>query len=137
MAADFNVRTENERSNPSDPSNFADLDSRTQQGAYRGLAAAATIYAAVFFLGYVSDWFIHVAADGHFHFLPLFDTVTSLIAIGYSGFVAYRCHKTDCTACFFQRMATVFLVVSSLGIAVQAWGWEGTSRFEIETVSWV
>ena len=137
MAAEIRIRAENEPSTPSDPSNFADLDSRIQKSAYRGLAAAASIYAVAFFLAYTSDWFVSVAADGYFHFPPAFDTVTALIAIGFAALIAHRCRKTTCSACAFTRMATVFLVVSSLGIAIQAWGWERVSRFEIESVSWV
>jgi serine/threonine-protein kinase len=137
VAAEIKIRAQNEQSSPSDPSNFADLDSRTQQTAFRGLAAAAAIYATAFFFGYVADWVTQIAAAGRFLLLPTFDTITTLIAIAYSSFVVYRCRKPTCSPCAFTRMATLFLVVSSLGIAVQSWGWERTSRFEIETVSWV
>jgi hypothetical protein len=137
VAAEFNVRAENESSNPSDPSNFADLDSQVQRGSFNGLAAAATFYAVCFFLAYLADWFTHIAAAGSFLFPPTFDTVSALIAVGYSMFVAYRCSRVTCSPCFFTPMAVVFLVVSSLGIAIQAWGWESVSRFEIELVSWV
>ncbi len=137
VAAQFNIRAESQPSSPSDPSNFADLDSQTQQSAFHGLAAAATIYAAVFFLGYVADWITWIADAGHFLFLPAFDTVTSLIAITYSLVVVYRCVRTKCEACVFAGMSMFYLVVSALGIAVQSWGWESVSKFEIESVNWV
>jgi tRNA A-37 threonylcarbamoyl transferase component Bud32 len=137
VAAEFNVRESNQSSNPSDPSNFADLDSGTQRTSFRGLAVAAFIYAVFFFLGYAADTFVQSAVAGHFRFLPAFDTITGLIAIGYSLFVAWRCTRAACEACYFASMSTVFLVVTSLGIAVQAWGWEQSPHFDIETVSWV
>jgi len=137
VAAEFDVRPSDQSSNPSDPSNFADLDSGTQRTSFRGLSAAAWIYASIFFLGYAADTFVQSAAAGHFRFLPPFDTITAAIAIGYSLFVAWRCSRATCEACFFASMATIFLVVTSLGIAVQAWGWEQDPRFDIETVSWV
>jgi serine/threonine protein kinase len=137
VAAEFNVRASDQSSGPSDPSNFSDLDSGTQRTSFRGLSAAAWIYAVIFFLGYVADTFVQSAAAAHFRFLPLFDTVTAAIAIGYSLFVGWRCSRASCEACYFASMSTVFLLVSSLGIAVQAWGWEQSPRFDIETVSWV
>jgi serine/threonine-protein kinase len=137
VAAEFRVRAENEPSQPSDPSKFVDLDSQTQRSSFNGLAAAATIYAIAFLLGYLADWLTRIAAEGRLHFLSTFDTVTSALAIGYSLFVAHKCRKKTCAPCAFTGIAVLFLVVSSLGIAVQSWGWERTSRFEIETVSWV
>ncbi|HEX5133233.1 MAG TPA: serine/threonine-protein kinase [Candidatus Krumholzibacteria bacterium] len=137
MASEQNIRLQHESSSPSDPSNFAGLDARVQKGAFRGLSAAATIYAIAFTLGYLADTAVQAVAAGRFQFLPAFDTITALIVIGYSVLIAYRCGKVECEACAFAGMATTYLVVSSLGIAIQVWGWESTSRFEIEMVSWV
>ncbi|HXV14146.1 MAG TPA: serine/threonine-protein kinase [Candidatus Krumholzibacteria bacterium] len=140
MAAQFQIRTESQPSSQSDPSNFSDLDSQTQRGSYHGLAAAASVYAGAYFFAYVADWLTRVAADGYFHFMPAFDTVVATIAIGYASFVAYWCRRQDCEACMFTRMATVFLIVGALGIAVLHWGWERENlalRFSVETVDWV
>jgi serine/threonine-protein kinase len=133
----MDVRKASDSSSPSDPSRFADLDARTQQSAFRGLAAASIIYAGAYFLAFLADWLIQIGIAGHFRFLPVFDNVTTAIALSISVFIFVQCRRLTCEACAFTRMATVFLVVSSFGISLQAWGWEQTSRFEIETVSWV
>jgi serine/threonine-protein kinase len=135
--AEFRVRAENEASYPSDPSNFTELDSRTQRSSFRGLSAAALIYSIFYFLGYTADTLVQSAIAGHFRFLHPFDTITGLVAVGYSLFVAYRCSRITCEPCYFTSLAMIFLVVSSFGIALQAWGWEQNQRFDIETVSWV
>jgi hypothetical protein len=104
------------------------------------LAAASSIYTVVYFFAYVSDWLTQIAADGYFHFMPVFDTAVSLVAIGYSIFVTIRCRGMKCAPCYFTRMATIFLAVSSLGIAAQSWGWESeglAARFSMESVDWV
>jgi len=140
VTAQFNIRAESQPSSPSDPSNFGDLDSQTQRGSYNGLAAAAAIYSAAYLAAFLSDWFTQIAADGFFHLPPLFDTVVSVIAIGYSLFVAYRCRRQACEACSFARLAVTFWGVSSLGIAIQAWGWESeaiAANLASGSVAWV
>jgi serine/threonine-protein kinase len=140
VAADFNIRAESQSTPRSDPSSFGDLDSQTQRSSFNGLAAASSIYTVVYFFAYVSDWLTQIAADGYFHFMPVFDTAVSLVAIGYSIFVTIRCRGMKCAPCYFTRMATIFLAVSSLGIAAQSWGWESeglVARFSMESVDWV
>jgi serine/threonine-protein kinase len=140
VAAHFNIRTDSQPSATSDPSNFADLDSQTQRGAYNALAAAASIYSAAYLLAFVSGWLTQVAADGYFHFPPVFDTVVSVLAIGYALFVASWCRKTQCSACSFTRLAMTLLPVSALGIAIQSWGWERevlTAQITMDAVDWV
>lgn len=137
MASEFNIRAA-QSSHPSDPSNFGDLDSRTQESAHRALSAAASIYAVVYFLAFVSEWIVQLVADHRFHLPPAFDSIVTLIAIGYALFVAYRCHRPTCTSFAFTRMAAIFLVVSSIGISVQAWGWERLGDHAMNVgVSWV
>ncbi|HEX6790798.1 MAG TPA: serine/threonine-protein kinase [Candidatus Krumholzibacteria bacterium] len=133
MAAEFRVRAESQ-THPSDPSQFADLDTQTQRGSFRGLAAAAAIYAGAYALAYLSDWATMVAAHG-FMLPPLAHNIYSLVAIGYASFISYRCRKITCSPCAFTRMAISFLVVSSAGIAVHMWGWEQEPM--IGGVSWV
>jgi serine/threonine-protein kinase len=140
VAAHFQIRTESQPSSPSDPSKFDDLDSQTQRGSFNGLATAAFVYAGAYFLAFMGDWFTQVAADGYFHFLPAFDNIVAALAIGDALFVAYWCRRQDCEACTFTRLATSFLVISALGIAILAWGWESESlqaRFSMESVDWV
>ncbi len=137
MAGNLNIHVHFDSGAQSEPSIFADLDSRTQRGAFTGLAVAARIYAAAFFLAYTAGWLIEIAARGYFHFLPLFNTITSALAISYALVIAHRCRQETCEACGFTRMATTFLVVSSLGIALQGWRWEQSPGFDIESVSWV
>ena len=140
MAAQFNIRAESQSTPRSEPTGFGDLDSQTQRGSYNGLAAAASIYSVAYLVAFLSDWFTQLAADQFFHSPPLFDTVVSVIAIGYALFVAYWCRKTNCEACSFTRLAMVFLPVASLGIAIQAWGWEREGiavNFSGGTVAWV
>ncbi len=121
MAAEFQLQTQ---THPSDPSQFSDLDTQTQRGSYRMLAAAAGIYAAAYALAYLADWGILIGKTGHFVFPPMLDNIFSAIAIGYAVFVMYTSRKADCTACRFTRMAFSFLVVASAGISVHAWNWE-------------
>lgn len=140
MAAQFQVRTESQTSSASDPSNFADLDSQTQRGSFDGLAAAAAVYAGAYFLAYASDWLTQIAADGYFHFMPVFDTVVAAIAIGYALFIATRLRSKTCEACTFTPIATIFLAITSLGISVLSWGWERenfAAQFTMGSVAWV
>lgn len=140
MAADINIRTESQSTPRSDPSSFGDLDSQTQRSSFNGLAAAASIYSVAYLVAFLSDWFTQLAADGYFHFPPLFDTVVSVIAVGYSLFVAYVCRRTKCEACSFTPLAMVFLPVAALGIAMQEWGWESEGiavNFAGGSVAWV
>jgi eukaryotic-like serine/threonine-protein kinase len=138
VAAEFNIRAESRPSSPSDPSNFTDLDSQTQQGAFRALAAAASMYAAAYFIAFVSEWLIQVAADNRFHLPSAFEAITSLIAIAYSLLVVYRCSGSKCKACAFTPMAISYLVVSSLGISILAWGWERVvTNLQFVGVHWV
>lgn len=140
MAAQFHVRTDSQASSPNDPSNFADLDSQTQRGSFSGLAAAATVYAGAYFLAYAGDWLTQVAADGYFHFMPLFDTIVATISIGYALFVASRLRSKTCEACTFTPIATFFLAITSLGISALSWGWERenfAAQFSMGSVAWV
>lgn len=140
MGAEFHIKSESQPSAGSDPSRFDDLDSQTQRGSFNGLAAAATIYAVVYLSVFLGDWVTQIAADGFFHLPPTFDTVVTALAVGYALFVAYRARFNPCEACAFAPMAMSFLVVASLGIAVNEWGWErdGLARlFSIESVDWV
>jgi len=124
VAEHFNIRAESQSSSQSDPSKFGDLDSQTQRTSYNGLAAAAMIYSAAYLFAFLADWFTQLAADGYFHFEPLFDTVASVVAIGYSLFVAWWCRRQKCEACTFTPVAMSFLPIAALGIAIQGWGWE-------------
>jgi len=137
VAVEFKIKSPDQSSAPSDASNFGDLDSQVQRSSYSGLAMAATVYASVFFLAYMADLVTHSLEAGRVVFLPLFDTITAAIAIGYALFIRWGCTRVKCTSCQFTPMAISFLIVSSFAIAIQCWGWERETLFGIETVSWV
>ena len=141
MGAEFHIRnTDSKTGSLSTPSNFDDLDSQTQKGSFDGLAAAATVYAAAYFFAFMGDWVTQIAADGYFHFLSTFDSVVSVIAIGYALVVAWVSRGKKCQACAFTGLAMTFLAVSSLGISIQSWGWESESlaaNFDMGGVAWV
>ncbi len=134
MAAEFNIRTE---SDSGGPSSFADLDSLTQRSAFRGLSVAAMFYAVVFFLAFTSEWVIQIIAEHRFMLPPAFAGISTVIAIGYALFVAFRCNRPACTARPFARMAGIFLVVAAFGIAIHAWGWEQVAQLEVGPAAWV
>ena len=133
MAAEFQVQAGSATSNPSQ---FADLDTQTQRGSFRALAAAAVIYASAYALVHIADWVTLIVARGHFASPPLFNHIVSAIAITYAAFVFLKTRKIDCSTCAFQRMAVSFLVVSTAGIAAHVWGWEHEPH-EMAGVSWV
>jgi len=139
VAAEFQIR-ETQSSTLSDPSNFADLDSQTQKGSFTALAVAACVYAGAYFFAFSADWVAQMAADGHFHAPPLFDTIVSTVAIGYALVVAWISRGKKCQTCAFTQLACTFLVVASLGIAIQFWGWEQEAlagNFSMDAVPWV
>ncbi len=138
MAAQFRVKPGVESTTPSGPARFAELDTETQDGAFRALGAAALTYACAYLVAFATDWILSSVAVGHFTWPRAFDGVVTVIAIVYSAFVGLRCRRRSCPCTAFSRMAMVFLVVTSLGIAAQNWGWEqsylaGTYEFG---VSW-
>lgn len=138
MAAQFQIRGQTQSSSASDPSRFDDLDSQTQKGSFDGLAAAAMVYAGAYFFAFMGDWLTQVAADGYFHAPPLFDTIVSVVAIGYALVTAWVSRGKKCQVCAFTGLATAFLAVSSLGIAIQSWGWDKAAiPFSMESVDWV
>ena len=137
MAVEFNIRAANQPTSPSDPSNFSDLDSQTQRSAFKGLEAAAWIYAGVYSAVFVSDWITLMVAEGRFQFPELLHNIISLVAISYSVLVALRCRSQKCPVCQFPIMAMVFLVITSLGISIHLWGWEQDGTDSIWGVSWV
>jgi serine/threonine-protein kinase len=138
LAPEINVRAQNQSSSSSDPSNFAELDSQTQRRAFRGLAAAAWIYAAVYFVVYAADWATEIAAQGHFAFPEMGHNIISLVSIAYSLAVALRCRVNRCNVGNFTGMASAFLVMSSTGIAVHVWGWEQNMTTDVfYGVNWV
>ena len=138
MAAELNIRAENPSSGSSDKSNFADLDSQTQRSAFRGLAAAAWIYASVYTVVYLADWATEIAMKGHFGFPEASHNIFSLVAIAYSLTCALRCRGNRCKVGHFPRMASGFLVITSLGIAIHVWGWEQNLTTDVfYGVSWV
>ena len=132
MAVDFQVQSQ---SNPSDPSQFSDLDTQTQRGSYSALGAAAGIYAIAYALAYLTDWGILIGKTGHFVFPPLLHNIFSIVSIAYAVLAMRMSRKATCTACGFTRMAISFLVVSSAGIAIHAWNWELDAH--AGGVSWV
>jgi hypothetical protein len=131
VAAEFQMQA---TSGTSNPSQFVDLDTQTQRGSFRALAAAAAIYAGAYALAYLSDWATMVASPGESNSPPLAHHIFSVISIGYAVFIALKSRKTSCTPCSFGPMAVSFLVVSSAGIAAHAWGWEQDPQIGI---SWV
>jgi serine/threonine-protein kinase len=138
LAPEINIRAQNQSSSSSDPSNFAELDSQTQRRAFRGLAAAAWIYAAVYFVVYAADWATEIAAQGHFAFPEMGHNIISLVSIAYSLAVALRCRVNRCNVGNFTGMASAFLVMSSTGIAVHVWGWEQNMTTDVfYGVNWV
>lgn len=141
MAAEFHIRNPDSRTaTASDPSRFDDLDSQTQRGSFTGLAVAAVVYAGAYFFAFTADWVTQIIADGFFHTPPLFDTITSAVAIGYALFVAWVSRGRKCQTCAFTGLASWFLVVASLGIAVLLWGWESqplAASFSMGGVAWV
>ncbi len=140
MAVDFQIRGQSQSSTQSDPSNFTDLDSQTQRGSFTGLAVAAFVYAGAYFIAFVADWLTQISADGFFHGPPLFDTVVSAISISFALSVAWMSRGKRCQTCYFSQLASSFLIMASLGIAVLAWGWESqplTATFTMSSVAWV
>ena len=139
MAAQFQIQRQSQASSPSDPSNFADLDSQTQRGSYHGLAAAATIYSGAYLMSFISDWFTQLAADKSFQLPGLFESIVTAVAVGYALYVAYWCRRRECEACMFIPVAITFLAVSALGIALQDWGWEreAITANSVGTAAWV
>jgi serine/threonine-protein kinase len=133
VAAEFHVRVESSLS--SDPSQFADLDTQTQRASMRGLAAAAAIYATAYSLAHLAGWGTLIASQGHFASPPLFNHIVALVSVSYAVLVFIKCRKVTCSPCAFTRMAVVFLVVASAGIAANAWGWEREPA--VGAVSWV
>ena len=139
MATQFQIRGESQSGTQSDPSSFADLDSQTQRGSFSALSVAAAVYAGAYFFAFTSDWVTQMAADGYFHLPPLFDTVVSVVAIGYALVVVWVSRGRKCQTCAFTQFASTFLVVASLGIAIQSWGWEiaPAANFAMGAVAWV
>lgn len=138
MASLIDVRGRPESHPTSGPSRFGELDRETQASALRALSAAAFTYAAAYLVAFVTLWLITLPAIGHFQLPPLFDTVVAAISIGYAAFAGFRCRRC-CPSVEFSRLAVIFLVVSSLGIAANVWRWETTyssRQFEFG-VSWV
>ena len=139
VASQVDIRRVPESSSPSDPSRFADLDSQTQDRAFKGLSGAALFYAAVYLAAFLSDWLIEIIGKGEFLLPTAFGGFFSLAAIGYSLFVSFRCRHGRCPTLSFARLAMIFLVVSSLGISIHVWGWETYASGNIfyVGVSWV
>jgi serine/threonine-protein kinase len=121
----------------SDPSQFVDLDTQTQHGSYRGLAVAASMYAAAYFLAFTSGWITVLVAGKHWFAPPMFDSVVAVISIAYAVFTVYKSRGQRCQACQFTAMAISFLVLSSAGIAANFWGWEQHHASTDPGVSWV
>ena len=124
MAEEIKVRADSGTGGSSGPSNFTDLDSQTQRSAFRMLGVASLTYASVYFAVFISDWITEIVAKGRFCFPGAIHSIISLVAISYALLVAYRVRKHKCAPCAFARMATFFLVMTSLGIAIHVWGWE-------------
>jgi serine/threonine-protein kinase len=102
------------------------------------LAAAAWIYASVYFVAYAADWATEIAAKGHFAFPEMGHNIISVVSIAYSLTVALRCRGNRCKVGHFPRMAAGFLVMTSLGIAVHVWGWEQNLTTDVfYGVNWV
>jgi len=138
VAAEFNKRAESPSGGSSNQSNFADLDSQTQRRAFRGLAAAAWIYASVYAIAYAADWATGIAAQGHFAFPEMGHNIISLASIAYSLTCALRCRGNRCSVGNFPRMASAFLVITSLGIGFHVWGWERNMTTDVfYGVNWV
>jgi serine/threonine-protein kinase len=135
VAVDIQMRTSSATS--SDPSQFSDLDTQIQHGSYRGLAVAASIYAAGYFLAFMSGWVTELIAGHVFFFPPLFDCIVAVVSIAYAVFTVYKSRSNRCQACQFTRMAISFLVLSSLGIGANFWGWEQHFTSPEPGVSWV
>src|SRR5258705_12701983 len=104
MAEEINVRPDSPTGGSSGPSNFADLDSKTQRSAFRMLGMAAVTYACVYLAVFVTDWITQIVAMGRFAFPGALHSIISLAAIGYSLLVAYRVRKANCAPCAFVRM---------------------------------
>ena len=135
MAVDIQMRTSS--ASASDPSQFTDLDTQIQHGSYRGLAVAASMYAAAYFLAFVSGWVTVLVAGGTWFVPPMFDIVVAVISIAYAVFTVYKSRGERCQACQFTAMAISFLVLSSVGIAANFWGWEQQRTATDPGVSWV
>lgn len=95
------------------------------------------MYAVVYFVAFVSDWITQIVADHRIQFPQLLHTLYSTVSIGYAMFVATRCRRGRCPTLDFGRMASIFLVVSSLGISLHNWGWENWGHGDMAGLSWV
>ncbi|HET6349378.1 MAG TPA: serine/threonine-protein kinase, partial [Candidatus Krumholzibacteria bacterium] len=137
MTAEFRAHSRSDSSHASDPSRFAELDSQTQDSAFKGVSVAASMYAAVYLAAFVSDWITQIVADHRFQFPALAHIIYSALSIGYALYVAFRCRRGRCPTIAFARVASLFLVASSLGISLHNWGWERWGNGEMAGVSWV
>ena len=135
MALDIQMRMTS--ASASDPSQFVDLDTQIQHGSYRGLAVAASIYAAAYFLAFTSGWITVLVAGRRWFAPPMFDSVVAVISIAYAVFTVYKSRSQRCQACQFTAMAIWFLVLASAGIAANFWGWEQQHSSVDPGVSWV
>jgi eukaryotic-like serine/threonine-protein kinase len=136
VAVDIQMRAQSV-SSASDPSQFVDLDTQTQRGSYRGLAVAASIYAAGYFLAFTSGWITEIVAGRRFFVPEMFDNVVAIVSIGYAVFTVYKSRGKHCQACQFTAIALSFLVLSSAGIGANFWGWEQQHQNVNPGVSWV
>lgn len=138
MAVEFRVRPEYETGSLTpDPSNFTDLDSQTQRAAFSGLQAAAAIYGGAYFLAFLTEWAVAIGEQGRFGFPPAFSIIVTGLMIAYSVLVMYKSCTSRCQAGPFSLSAIVFLVISSLGIAINAWGWQYETYVEVGPAAWV
>jgi len=118
---------------------FGQLDSEARSQSYRNLAAAAYVYAAVYFCAFWLYWVLSSQHRGESLSWP--ETrywLSGLLSIVMALIVARAVSRDRLPADAFTRIAQLFLVLSSLGIAAYSWEWQfltTTARFE--GVHWV
>ena len=64
MADPIDIRRGMDTSAAGEPARFSDLDTQTQDGSFRALAAAAGLYACCYLVAYVAYWLTTSASAG-------------------------------------------------------------------------
>jgi hypothetical protein len=120
-------------------SGFGALDSEARAQSYRNLAAAAYVYAGVYFVAFWSGWLISSHSRGEaFSWPESHFTMFAVPSILMALVIAWAVQRHHIPAASFALIAQVFLVLSCLGIAGNAWGWQNTRNdANFSGVHWV
>ncbi|NNF05841.1 MAG: serine/threonine protein kinase [Candidatus Eisenbacteria bacterium] len=106
-------------------SGFSALDSQARSQTYRNLAAAAYVYAAVYFVAFWSGWLTSSKIRDERFAMPEAEYIFgSIFGIGLGLFVGWKARQRHLPVASFTLIAQLFLILSCLGIAFGAWKWQ-------------